>query len=103
MTDVLSRQYLSQAVVEVYANYNKTSTSLSGEDGGVLLHVPYRPGMLVTVVACKDGYICTVLPCKTHRMPSMLAVQCALVLRVDVFLSIAVSHCENQRLIQSFI
>lgn len=78
VNDVLSRQYLSQAVVEVYVNYNKTNTTLSGEDGGVLLHVPYRPGMLVTVVACKDGYICTLLPCKTHRMPIFSSVTLSL-------------------------
>lgn len=75
VNDVLSRQYLSQAAVEVYVNYTKTKTALSGEDGGVLLHIPYHTGMLLTVVACHDGYICTLLPCKTDKMPSMSSVQ----------------------------
>ncbi|XP_031613211.1 protein FAM171B-like isoform X2 [Oreochromis aureus] len=70
VNDVLSRQYLSQAVVELYVNYTKTNTALSGEDGGVLFHVPYHTGMLLTVVACQDGYICTLLPCKTDKMPN---------------------------------
>uniref|UniRef100_A0A669B440 Family with sequence similarity 171 member B n=1 Tax=Oreochromis niloticus TaxID=8128 RepID=A0A669B440_ORENI len=70
VNDVLSRQYLSQAVVELYVNYTKTNTALSGEDGGVLFHVPYHTGMLLTVVACQDGYICTLLLCKTDKMPN---------------------------------
>lgn len=72
VNDVLSHQYLSQAVVEVYINYTRTNTALTGEDGGVLLHVPYQTGMPITIVASKDGYICTLLPCKTNRMPSKI-------------------------------
>lgn len=67
---MLSRQYLSQAVVEVYINYTRTNTGLTGEDGGVLLHVPYQTELPVVVVASRDGYICTLLPCKTRRTPS---------------------------------
>uniref|UniRef100_A0A3B4G3F8 Protein FAM171B-like n=1 Tax=Pundamilia nyererei TaxID=303518 RepID=A0A3B4G3F8_9CICH len=78
VNDVLSRQYLSQAVVEVYVNYTKTKTALSGEDGGVLLHIPYHTGMLLTVVACHDGYICTLLPCKTDKMPIFSSVTLSL-------------------------
>ncbi|KAA8578792.1 hypothetical protein FQN60_011504 [Etheostoma spectabile] len=33
VNSVLSRQYLSQAVVEVYINYTRTETALTGEDG----------------------------------------------------------------------
>ncbi|XP_031613210.1 protein FAM171B-like isoform X1 [Oreochromis aureus] len=78
VNDVLSRQYLSQAVVELYVNYTKTNTALSGEDGGVLFHVPYHTGMLLTVVACQDGYICTLLPCKTDKMPIFSSVTLSL-------------------------
>ncbi|CAK6963703.1 protein FAM171B-like [Scomber scombrus] len=67
--DMLSRQYLSQAVVEVYINYTRTNTALTGEDGGVLLHVPYQTGLPVTLAASKNGYIHTLLPCKISRMP----------------------------------
>ncbi|KAM3607575.1 uncharacterized protein V6R79_010049 [Siganus canaliculatus] len=69
VNDVLSRQKLSQAVVEVYINYTRVNTALTGEDGGVLLHVPYQNESLITIVASKEGYIFTVLPCKTSRMP----------------------------------
>lgn len=77
VNDDLSRQQLSQAVVEVYVNYTRTHTVLTGEDGGVLLHVPYGAGVPVTVVASKDGYICTLLPCKTNRLPSKIFDLCA--------------------------
>lgn len=77
VSDVLSRQYLCQAVVEVYINYTRTNTALTGEDGGVLLHVPYRSDVPVTIVASKEGYVCTLLPCKTNRMPSKIFVYVA--------------------------
>ncbi|XP_075961175.1 protein FAM171B-like [Anarhichas minor] len=78
VNSVLSRQYLTQAVVEVYINYTRTNTALTGEDGGVLLHVPYQTGMPITIVASKDGYICTLLPCKTNRMPIFSSVTMSL-------------------------
>lgn len=74
VNDLLSRQHLSQAVVEVYINYTRTNAALTGQDGGVLLQVPYQAGLPVTVVASRDGYICTMLPCTTSRMPSKMAV-----------------------------
>lgn len=67
---MLSRQYLSQAVVDVYINYTRINTGLTGEDGVVLLHIPYQPRLPVVVVASKDGYMCTLLPCKTRTTPS---------------------------------
>lgn len=69
---MLSRQFLSQAAVEVYINYTRAGAALTGEDGGVLLHVPYQTGLPITVVASKDGYVDTLLPCKTSRMPSKM-------------------------------
>ncbi|XP_054471960.1 protein FAM171B-like [Anoplopoma fimbria] len=78
VNNVLSRQYLSQAAVEVYINYTRTNTALTGEDGSVLLHVPYQTGMPITIVASKDGYICTLLPCKTNRMPIFSSVTMSL-------------------------
>ncbi|XP_031730957.1 protein FAM171B-like isoform X2 [Anarrhichthys ocellatus] len=69
---------MTQAVVEVYINYTITNTALTGEDGGVLLHVPYQTGMPITIVASKDGYICTLLPCKTNRMPIFSSVTMSL-------------------------
>ncbi|XP_032369669.1 protein FAM171B isoform X1 [Etheostoma spectabile] len=78
VNSVLSRQYLSQAVVEVYINYTRTETALTGEDGSVLLHVPYQTQMPVTIVASKDGYICTLLPYKTNRTPIFSSVTMSL-------------------------
>uniref|UniRef100_A0A3Q3S4G2 Family with sequence similarity 171 member B n=1 Tax=Mastacembelus armatus TaxID=205130 RepID=A0A3Q3S4G2_9TELE len=78
VNDVLSRQYLSQAVVEVYINYTRTNTALTREDGGVLLHVPYQTGLPVMVVASKNGYICSLLPFKTMRMPVFSSVTMSL-------------------------
>ncbi|XP_051259038.1 protein FAM171B-like isoform X2 [Dicentrarchus labrax] len=78
VSDFLSRQQLSQAVVEVFINYTRTKTALTGEDGSVLLHVPYQTGTSITIVASKDGYISTLLPCKTNRMPIFSSVTMSL-------------------------
>ncbi|KAM8855765.1 protein FAM171B-like [Spinachia spinachia] len=78
VNNVMSRQYLSQALVEVYVNYTRTNAALTGKDGGILLHVPYQTGMPIALVACKDGYICTLLPCKTNRMPIFSSVTMSL-------------------------
>ncbi|XP_061579876.1 protein FAM171B-like [Cololabis saira] len=67
--DVLNGQRLSQAVVEVFVNYTRNNTALSGQDGSALLHVPFHSGLPVTVVASKVGYISTLLHCKTSRVP----------------------------------
>ncbi|XP_059198154.1 protein FAM171B-like [Centropristis striata] len=78
INNVLSRQLLSQAVVEVYINYTRTNSALTGEDGSVLLYVPYQTGMPITIVASKNGYLCTMLPCKTNRMPIFSSVTMSL-------------------------
>nr|XP_046260582.1 protein FAM171B-like isoform X2 [Scatophagus argus] len=78
VNDILSREQLRQAVVEVYVNYTKTNTALTGEDGGVLLHVPYQNGTAITIVASKDGYVNSLLPCKTDRMPIFSSVTMSL-------------------------
>ncbi|KAG7237044.1 hypothetical protein INR49_032871 [Caranx melampygus] len=69
VSDVLSRQPLSQAMVDVYINYTKTNSTVTGEEGAVLLDVPYQTGLPITIVVSKDGYINTLLPCTTSRMP----------------------------------
>ena len=76
VSDVLSHQFLGQAVVEVYINYTRANAALTGEDGVVFLHVPYQTGLPITVLASKDGYIGTLLPYKTSRMPSKMLNVC---------------------------
>ncbi|XP_029937132.1 protein FAM171B-like [Myripristis murdjan] len=78
VSDMVNCQYLSQALVEVYVNYTRTNTALTGEDGGVVLHVAYQLGLPITIVASRDGYLCTLLPCKTSRMPIFSSVAMSL-------------------------
>lgn len=49
---------------------------LTGEDGGVSLRVPLPAGPSVTVVASKDGYVSTQLPCITDRSPGQIRNVC---------------------------
>ena len=70
VNDIISRQYLSQAVVEVFVNYTKTNSTVTRNNGAVLISVPYKLGLSLTIIAYKDGYVLTPLPWKTRRMPS---------------------------------
>lgn len=65
-----SRWWISTARVDVYVNYSRTYTVLTGDDGGVLLNISYRTVAPVTVVVSKDGYLPTALPYKANRLPS---------------------------------
>uniref|UniRef100_A0A8C6JYZ9 Uncharacterized protein n=1 Tax=Melopsittacus undulatus TaxID=13146 RepID=A0A8C6JYZ9_MELUD len=69
VNDIISHQYLRQAVVEVFVNYTKTNSTLTGSNGAVLIKVPYKLGISLTIVSYKDGYMLTPLPWKTGRMP----------------------------------
>ncbi|KYO33739.1 protein FAM171B [Alligator mississippiensis] len=69
VNDFVSHQYLCQATVEVFVNYTKTNSTLTGNNGAVLIKVPYRLGLSLTIVSYKDGYMLTPLPWKTGRMP----------------------------------
>lgn len=70
VNDIISHQYLQQAVVEVFVNYTLTNSTLTGDNGAVLIKVPYKLGLSLTIVSYKDGYLLTPLPWKTARMPS---------------------------------
>lgn len=70
VNDIISRQYLSQAVVEVFVNYTKTNSAVTTDNGAVLIKVPYKLGLSLTIIAHKDGYVLTPLPWKTGKMPS---------------------------------
>ncbi|CAO2596571.1 Protein FAM171B, partial [Lemmus lemmus] len=69
VNDIISRQRLSQAVVEVFVNYTKTNSTVTRSNGAVLIKVPYQLGLSLTIIAYKDGYVLTPLPWKTGRMP----------------------------------
>ncbi|NWS20098.1 F171B protein, partial [Pachyramphus minor] len=69
VNDIISHQYLRQAVVEVFVNYTKTNSTLTGTNGAVLIKVPYKLGLSLTIVSYKDGYMLTPLPWRTARMP----------------------------------
>lgn len=70
VNDIISHQYLRQAVVEVFVNYTLTNSTLTGNNGAVLIKIPYKLGLSLTIVSHKDGYLLTPLPWKTARMPS---------------------------------
>uniref|UniRef100_A0A8I3WL62 Family with sequence similarity 171 member B n=1 Tax=Callithrix jacchus TaxID=9483 RepID=A0A8I3WL62_CALJA len=69
VNDIISRQHLSQAIVEVFVNYTKTNSTVTQNNGVVLIKVPYKLGFSLTIIAYKDGYVLTPLPWKTGRMP----------------------------------
>nr|XP_056717180.1 protein FAM171B [Euleptes europaea] len=69
VNDIISHQYLRQAVVEVFVNYTKTNSTLTGNNGAVLIRVPYQLGLSLTITSYKDGYMLTPLPWKSGRMP----------------------------------
>ncbi|XP_077175480.1 protein FAM171B isoform X1 [Paroedura picta] len=69
VNDIISHQYLPQAVVEVFVNYTKTNSTLTGNNGAILIRVPYQLGLSLTITSYKDGYMLTPLPWKTGKMP----------------------------------
>ncbi|MBN3308425.1 F171B protein, partial [Amia calva] len=78
VNDIMSRQYLSHAAVEVFVNHTKTNSAFTEENGVVLLKVPYKLGLTLTIVASMDGYILTPLPWKTTKMPIFSSVTLSL-------------------------
>ncbi|XP_019728473.1 protein FAM171B-like [Hippocampus comes] len=79
VADRLTRQFLSQAEVALYVNYARTKTVFTGEDGGVLLRVPFQSGSPVTITACRDGYVCAALPYGAIKAPIFSSVTAPLV------------------------
>ncbi|MGH0142830.1 UNVERIFIED_CONTAM: hypothetical protein FKN15_036641 [Acipenser sinensis] len=79
VNDLVSRQYLRQAAVEVFVNYTRTNSAYTEENGAVLLKVPYKLGLTLTIVARMDGYVLTPLPWKTAKMPIFSSVTLSLI------------------------
>ncbi|RXM31561.1 Protein FAM171B [Acipenser ruthenus] len=86
VNDLVSRQYLRQAAVEVFVNYTRTNFAYTEENGAVLLKVPYKLGLTLTIVARMDGYVLTPLPWKTAKMPSYKSIELTPVAAVSVHL-----------------
>nr|XP_006008946.1 PREDICTED: protein FAM171B isoform X3 [Latimeria chalumnae] len=78
VNDVASRQYLHEAVVEVFVNYTRTNSALTERNGAVLLKVPYHSGLTLTIVSYKAGYVLTAMPWKTGKMPIFSSVTLSL-------------------------
>ncbi|XP_041834187.1 protein FAM171B [Melanotaenia boesemani] len=72
--DLVTRQPLSGASVDVYVNHSLRSSTQTGEKGEVLLWVEYTPGLSLTLLGNMEGYIPTPLPWSTTKRPIFSAV-----------------------------
>ncbi|XP_053568826.1 protein FAM171B [Bombina bombina] len=79
VNDLISHQYLPKAVVEVFVNHTKTNSTMTGSNGSVLIKVPYKSGLSLTITAYKDRYLLTPLPWKTGKMPIYSSVTLSLI------------------------
>ncbi|MEQ2174856.1 hypothetical protein GOODEAATRI_012052 [Goodea atripinnis] len=78
VNDLLSRQPLSHAAVELFVVHVLNSTAFSEEDGSALLHVPFHSELPITVVATKQGFMSAQLLCRTSRIPIFSSVTMSL-------------------------
>ncbi|KAM9767040.1 LOW QUALITY PROTEIN: protein FAM171B [Menidia menidia] len=72
--DLVTRQPLSGASVDVYVNHTLRSSAQTGERGEVLLRVDYSPGLGLTLLGKMEGYVPTPLPWSTTKRPIFSAV-----------------------------
>ncbi|XP_062270518.1 family with sequence similarity 171 member B [Scomber scombrus] len=72
--DMVTRQPLQGASVDVYVNHTLRSSSQTGERGEVLLSVAYSPGISLTLVGNMEGYVPSPLPWSTTKRPIFSAV-----------------------------
>lgn len=68
--DMVTRQPLQGASVDVYVNHTLRSSAQTGERGEVLLSVAYSPGISLTLVGNMEGYVPSPLPWSTTKRPS---------------------------------
>ncbi|XP_028661884.1 protein FAM171B isoform X2 [Erpetoichthys calabaricus] len=78
VNDLMSRQHLRQAAVEVFVNHSKTNSGFTDDDGSIVLKVPYSLGLPLTIVAHTDGFMLKPLPWKTSKMPIFSSVTLSL-------------------------
>ncbi|KAE8278535.1 Protein FAM171B Precursor [Larimichthys crocea] len=72
--DMVTRQPLPGASVDVYINHTLRSSTQTGERGEVLLWVTYSPGLSLTLLGSMDGYVPSPLPWSTTKRPIFSAV-----------------------------
>ncbi|XP_034462460.1 protein FAM171B [Hippoglossus hippoglossus] len=72
--DVVTRQPLPGASVDVYLNHTLRSSVATGPRGEVLLWVSYSPGLSLTLLGNKEGYVPSSLPWSTTKRPIFSAV-----------------------------
>lgn len=68
--DLVTRQPLSGASVDVYLNHTLRSSAQTGARGEVLLWVAFSPGLSLTLLGSMEGYVPTPLPWSTTKRPS---------------------------------
>ncbi|XP_023617887.1 LOW QUALITY PROTEIN: protein FAM171B [Myotis lucifugus] len=69
VNDIISRQPLSRAAVEVFVNHTKTNSAATGSQGSVLVRVPFALGLGLTILAHKVGYVLAPLAWRPGQMP----------------------------------
>ncbi|XP_039998404.1 protein FAM171B [Xiphias gladius] len=72
--DLVTRQPLSGASVDVYVNHTLRSSARTGGRGEVLLRVAYSPGLSLTLLGNMEGYVPSPLPWSTAKRPIFSAV-----------------------------
>ncbi|XP_034409107.1 protein FAM171B [Cyclopterus lumpus] len=72
--DLVTRQPLPGASVDVYVNHTLRSSARTGVRGEVLLWVAYTPGLSLTLLGNMEGYVPSPLPWSTTKRPIFSAV-----------------------------
>lgn len=68
--DLVTRQPLPGASVDVYVNHTLRSSARAGQRGEVLLWVAYSPGLSLTLLGHMEGYVSSPLHWSTSKRPS---------------------------------
>ncbi|KAG7501878.1 hypothetical protein JOB18_009008 [Solea senegalensis] len=72
--DLVTRQPLPGASVDVYMNHTLRSSVRTGSKGEVLLWVAYSPGLSLTLLGNMEGYVPSPLPWSATKRPIFSAV-----------------------------
>ncbi|XP_023133119.2 protein FAM171B isoform X1 [Amphiprion ocellaris] len=72
--DLVTRQPLPGATVDVYLNHTLRSSAQTGPRGEVLLWVVYSPSLSLTLLGHMEGYVPNPLPWSTAKRPIFSAV-----------------------------